>query len=127
MSELHRLTVTKVDPDDGVTEFEHTHCPKSEVCAIYHECNVEGCSAPEDDDGYPTDDAYEGETRHGLFHRYLDGGWFSRDEPHNCAAWWVDEWDFPDDAAPGVYEFDLDYEDEGVWVPVGLTRIEGSS
>ncbi|QKO02395.1 hypothetical protein SEA_ARCHIS_80 [Gordonia phage Archis] len=116
MTDLHQLTVTEIDP----IEFEHTRCPETDVCAIWHECNVDGCAAPDDED-----EACEGEVRHGLFHKFLDGGWFSRDEPHNCAARWVDEWDFPADVAPGVYSFDLDYEAEGVWVPIDIERVSG--
>ncbi|UZF57685.1 hypothetical protein LH935_06785 [Gordonia polyisoprenivorans] len=128
---LHEVTVTEVDEDGDVTEWRITHCPKTDFCAVWHECKE--CESPltKDLDDEEYDRIYdelsdEGIVRHGLLHNVLDGGWFSRDDPHNCGAQWADDWGWPDGLTVGtVCTFDVDYAD-GEWWPIGIEITEKS-
>lgn len=114
MSELHKLHVESID-ENGDATFHITHCPKSQACEVWHTCEVEGC--------HPTheDAEVDGEVLHGLLHREIDYSWMSRDEPHNCAANFIDDWEGLDEV--GGYLFDVDYLGDGHWVAVAIERV----
>lgn len=110
----HRLTVDSIK-ENGNAEFRITHCPEDDTCAVWRECDIEGCAPPEGEE-----EAVEGVTLHGVEHRYLDYGWFRRDTPHNCGLQYADEWGGLDEV--GEYVCDVDYLGDGNWWPVGITR-----
>lgn len=128
MDDLHCLKVTEVDEDGYPDVVYLTHCPGTDDCAIWHECKE--CESPltdelDDDEYFDLADELQmdGVVRHGLLHKALDDGWFSRDDPHNCAARWIQDWDWPADMRPGDYTFDLDYLGDGEWISLSIRRV----
>lgn len=109
---LHRLTARSGVWENDILTI--THCPQTDVCAVWHECHEPGCRPTHDDE-------VDGERLHGLDHRMIDYSWMSRDEPHNCGVSYSDEWQGVD--ALGDYTFDVEYEN-GNWYPIDIEKVE---
>ena len=119
---IHTVTVTAMPNTDveGLSDDEYIdsvqftpECPPDGSCHVWWEC--EECS-----DYDPTEDEEDdGEyTRHGIFHRNIDGDWMT--ESDDCAATAADSasdamQEEAENAGLGVHQIELDYEGDGYW------------
>jgi hypothetical protein len=118
---IHTVTVTALPnmgedlPDDQYIDTVQftVECPADGTCNVWWECKE--CS-----DYDPTEDeADDGEyTRHGIFHRNIDGDWMT--ESTDCAITAADSasdsmQEEAEEAGLGVHQIELDYEGDGYW------------
>jgi hypothetical protein len=123
---IHTVTVTAVPnmdqdlPDDEYIDAVKftVECPEDGSCHVWWECKE--CSDYEPTEDEEDDGEY---TRHGVFHRNIDGDWMT--ESDDCAASAADSasdamQEAAEEAGVGVHQIALDYEGDGYW---SATRI----
>lgn len=121
----HVLTVTSIDED--TPEFTLTG-PHDDQCAVWWECrDCKDVPSPEDrefeDPLYEVDLA----TFHGVDHRYLDYGWYTRST--DCAGLACEDADdyvheIARDRGVGTWLIEIVYEGDGEWIARDLTEAD---
>lgn len=123
---MHKIRVRNIyiyDSYGPTYNLEITQCPKDNTCAIWRTCLDPTCPLTESPWESDLDDEKEA---HGQIHRYNEGDWVVADTPHNCAAYWIEDWgdldEFVTTEGEGVYSFKLDYLGDGYWVPFDFEK-----